>query len=71
MALKSKVALLVESGRIEIDEHPVPEIPGDGALLRVEQAGLCGADYKLFAGGLARKYPIIPGHEILGHIERA
>jgi len=70
MALKSKVALLVESRRIEIDEFDVPEIGADAALLKVEQAGLCGTDYKLYAGGLAKKYPIIPGHEILGFIER-
>ena len=68
--MKSKVALLVASRRIELDEYPVPDIGVDAALLRVEQAGLCGTDYKLYAGGLARKYPLIPGHEILGFIDR-
>lgn len=70
MALKSKVAVLVESRRVEIDEYPIPEIGDDAALLRVEQAGLCGTDYKLYSGGLAQAYPIIPGHEILGFIQR-
>ncbi|MGE0805143.1 MAG: zinc-binding dehydrogenase [Burkholderiaceae bacterium] len=71
MTSKSKVALLVENRKIELDEYAIPNIGADAALLRVEQAGLCGTDYKLYAGGLARKYPIIPGHEILGFIERA
>jgi alcohol dehydrogenase len=66
----TKVALLVEARRIEIDERPIPEIGENDALIRVERAGLCGTDYKLYTGGLGRSYPIIPGHEILGHIER-
>jgi alcohol dehydrogenase len=70
MTLKSKVALLVEPRKIEIAEYPIPDIGDDAALLRVEQAGLCGTDYKLYAGGLARKFPIVPGHEILGFIDR-
>lgn len=67
---KTKVAMLVESRRIEISEFDIPDIGDNDALVRVERAGLCGTDYKLYAGGLARKYPIIPGHEILGWIER-
>ncbi len=67
---KTKVAVLVESRRIEIEEYPIPDIEENSALLKLEQAGLCGTDYKLYTGGLARKYPIIPGHEILGRIER-
>lgn len=69
-ATKTKCAVLVESRRIEIDEYPVPDIDEHSALLRVEQAGLCGTDYKLYCGGLRQAFPIIPGHEILGRIER-
>jgi alcohol dehydrogenase len=67
---KTKVAILTGPRRIEIDEYRIPDIGEDDALLRVEQAGLCGTDYKLYSGGLGRKFPIIPGHEILGRIER-
>ena len=70
MTSKTKVAVLVESRRIETDEYPIPDIGDNDALLRVEQAGLCGTDYKLYTGGVRAKYPIIPGHEILGRIER-
>jgi alcohol dehydrogenase len=70
MASKTKVAMLVESRRIELDEYDIPNTGENDALVRVERAGLCGTDYKLYAGGLARNYPIIPGHEILGWIER-
>jgi alcohol dehydrogenase len=70
MVSKTKVAMLVASRRIEMDEFAIPDIGDNDALVRVERAGLCGTDYKLYAGGLARKYPIIPGHEILGWVER-
>ena len=70
MSLKVKAAALVEPRRIEIDQYALPEIGEDDAILRVEQAGLCGTDYKLFTGGFPLQYPVILGHEILGRIER-
>ncbi len=70
MAATTKVAMLVEPKRIETMEYPIPEIGETDALIRVERAGLCGTDYKLYAGTLSRDFPIIPGHEILGRIER-
>ena len=63
-ATMTKVAFLVESRRIEVDEKPVPKIGDDDALLRVERAGLCGTDYKLFTGTMGHSYPIHLGHEI-------
>lgn len=67
---KTKAAVLVEPRRIEIQEFGIPEISDNDGLLRIEQAGLCGTDYKLYTGGIPRSYPLIPGHEILGRIER-
>jgi alcohol dehydrogenase len=69
-ATMTKVAHLVEARRIEIDERAVPEIGANDALLRVERAGLCGTDYKLYTGSMGKTYPIHLGHEILGRIER-
>ena len=69
-ATMTNVANLVEARRIEIVERPIPEIGDHDALLRIERAGLCGTDYKLYTGSLGRKYPIHLGHEILGRIER-
>jgi alcohol dehydrogenase len=67
---RTKVAVLVEARRVEIDDYAIPDIGDDDALVRVERAGLCGTDYKLYSGEVGRAYPIIPGHEILGRIER-
>lgn len=57
-------------GATELREFPMPEIPDDGALLKVEVAGICGTDVKMYS-----KPPfndlVIMGHENVGIIERA
>lgn len=49
---------------------PLPEIADDDALLRVEACGICGSDCEQFEGVLPVRFPVIPGHEPLGFIER-
>lgn len=49
---------------------PLPDAGEDGALLRVEACGICGSDYEQFEGALPSPYPVIPGHEPVGVIER-
>ena len=44
-----------------------PEVPEDGALLRVEVAGICGTDVKLYAKPEIAA-PVIMGHENIGII---
>ena len=54
----------------ELREFPMPEIPDDGALLRVEVAGICGTDVKMYAKPVIEA-PVIMGHENVGTIEKA
>lgn len=49
---------------------PLPEISDDDALMRVEACGICGSDYEQYEGALPVPYPVIPGHEPVGRIER-
>ncbi|MDI6725715.1 MAG: alcohol dehydrogenase catalytic domain-containing protein [Smithellaceae bacterium] len=63
-----KAALLIEPGKIEIGDVPVPS-PGRGeVLVRIREAGICGSDYAKFTGQLGGPYGIIPGHEAAGEI---
>jgi threonine dehydrogenase-like Zn-dependent dehydrogenase len=57
-------------GRTEIREFPMPDIPDDGALLRVDVAGICGTDVKMYAKPPFPD-PVIMGHENAGVIARA
>ena len=64
--------VLVGPGRLEMRSFDVPEIGDDDGLLRVEACGICGSDIEQ-TRNLAPsrfKFPVIPGHEIVGVIER-
>jgi threonine dehydrogenase-like Zn-dependent dehydrogenase len=71
--MEATAAVLVEPRRLEYEVIPVPEIGSDDGVLRVEASGLCGTDYEQYRGnlkGVMGSRPIIPGHEIIGHIDR-
>ena len=63
---------IVQTGprRLELRELPVPDIDDDSGLLRIEACGICGSDAEQYAGILPAQWPLIPGHEPLGVIER-
>ncbi len=64
-----QAAYLVEPGRFELREVPVPE-PGPGeALIKIARTGICGTDMHIFHGNYAAEsLPMIPGHEFTGHV---
>ena len=41
--------------------------PGE-TLVRVEAAGICGTDYRIWTGERRVGYPLIPGHEFVGEV---
>jgi threonine dehydrogenase-like Zn-dependent dehydrogenase len=58
----------------EMRDMPVPDPQPGGAVMRVEATGLCHSDVDHFRGHVHTSYggafPSIPGHEIVGRIER-
>jgi threonine dehydrogenase-like Zn-dependent dehydrogenase len=58
--------VLQRPGRLEMVEQPEPDPPGAGAaLVATRRVGLCGTDYKAFAGDQNFfAYPRILGHEL-------
>jgi threonine dehydrogenase-like Zn-dependent dehydrogenase len=54
----------------EIREFPMPDIPEDSALLKMEVAGICGTDVKLYKAP-PTSAPVIMGHENIGIIAKA
>ena len=48
----------------------MPEIPDDGALVKMEVAGICGTDVKFYAKPPIDD-PVIMGHENIGFIAKA
>ena len=70
MVQKVQAAVRTGPSRTEFREFPMPEIPEDGALLRMEVAGICGTDVKLYAHPPTAS-PVIMGHENIGTIAKA
>ncbi len=70
MAEKVLAAVRVGPGKTEIQEFPMPDIPEDAALLKMEVAGICGTDVKLYAHP-PNAEPTIMGHENIGYIAKA
>ncbi|NWB91442.1 zinc-dependent alcohol dehydrogenase [Pseudomonas agarici] len=67
MTEQVKAAVRTGANKTEIVEYPMPVVPDDGALMRVEVAGICGTDVKLY-GKPPSDEPVIMGHENIGYI---
>src|SRR2546426_7002136 len=71
MATRTTRAVVQTARRkLELRELALPDIDDDSGLLRVEACGICGSDAEQYAGVLPATFPLIPGHEPLGVIER-
>jgi L-iditol 2-dehydrogenase len=65
-------AVLIEPGRIEMEERPIPT-PGAGdVLVRVASVGVCGSDTHYYRhgriGNFVVEQPLVLGHEAAGTI---
>jgi len=65
-----RAAVLHGVGDLRIEEAAIPE-PGPGeALVRVRACGICASDVaRIFETG-TYSFPLIPGHELAGEVER-
>jgi threonine dehydrogenase-like Zn-dependent dehydrogenase len=70
MAERVLAAVRTAPSTTEIREFPMPALGDDDALMRVEVAGICGTDVKMYAKPPFPD-PVIMGHENIGVIERA
>jgi len=70
MTSQVRAAVRVAPRTTELREFPMPDPREDDALLRVEVAGICGTDVKLYDAPVIEG-PVIMGHENVGIIERA
>jgi threonine dehydrogenase-like Zn-dependent dehydrogenase len=67
-------AVLVEPGRYELREYPLPEPAPGCVLVKMELSGICGTDKHTYQGfttqytGKQIRFPIIQGHENVGTI---
>jgi threonine dehydrogenase-like Zn-dependent dehydrogenase len=70
MGERVRAAVRTGPERIELQEFPMPDISDVDAVLRMEVAGICGTDVKMFRAPRVRE-PVIMGHENVGVIAKA
>ena len=62
--------LPAEESPLELVELRPPEPAADQVLLRVRACGICHTDLHTVEGEIAAKLPIVPGHQIVGVVEK-
>jgi propanol-preferring alcohol dehydrogenase len=64
------VAMQIDApGRpLRLVARPIPRPDAGELLLRVAACGVCRTDLHVLDGEIPAHYPIIPGHEIVGHV---
>ena len=71
---RSRRVVIHGPGRASLEEISIPEIKPGEVLIRTAYTGVCGTDLDLFDGKVGyyqdgtAKYPIVPGHEVSGHV---
>jgi 2-desacetyl-2-hydroxyethyl bacteriochlorophyllide A dehydrogenase len=63
-----KAAVIVEPGKISIENVPDPTPGPLDIVVKVVACGICGTDLHIMDGEFAPAYPIIPGHEFAGEV---
>ena len=65
-----KAAVIEKPGTLIVKELPIPTAGEREVLIRVVSSGICGTDVHIFKGEYLGSYPVIPGHEFSGVIEK-
>jgi len=60
----------VAPGQVDVAEVPDPEPRAGWARIRIRAAALCMTDFELLRGGLGIEFPLTPGHEYSGVVDR-
>lgn len=63
-----RAVVFVGPGSWSVVEVPDPVAVSGHVLLRPIATGVCGTDLHLLAGKFMARYPLIPGHEIVGEV---
>jgi alcohol dehydrogenase len=69
MSGKTYSAVAIATQKMKIHAFDLPVVGEDDGLLKVEMCGVCGSDPRIYQWTEPDKFPLIMGHEILGHID--
>jgi L-iditol 2-dehydrogenase len=64
-----KAAVLRGPRDLRVEATNLPGLRAGEVLVRVAMAGLCGTDYSIWSGDRPVRYPLVLGHELVGHVD--
>lgn len=67
---KTRAVVQTAPRKLEMRDIAIPDIDDESAILRIEACGICGSDAEQYNGVIQVPWPLIPGHEPLGIIEK-
>ena len=70
MSNKVYAAVVVATQTMEIQAFDLPVVNEDDGILKVEICGVCGSDPRIYSWTDPRRFPLIMGHELVGHIDQ-
>jgi propanol-preferring alcohol dehydrogenase len=71
MVLRRITSLVESRSPLDVVELPVPSTKDHDLLVKVSACGVCHTELDEIEGRtMPSKFPIIPGHQIIGHVER-
>jgi len=69
-AMVLKETSTIEKEPLEMVDLPIPELHSNQILVRVLTCGVCHTELDEIEGRIQPKLPIVPGHEIVGIVEK-
>lgn len=68
MACMTSMVIDARGRPLRLATSPIPEPTGTDVLIKVAACGVCRTDLHVADGEIAARYPIVPGHEIVGRV---
>ena len=66
-----KAIVIEKPYHIRVDDVGQPTFKKGKTIIKVLSCGVCGTDYKIYSGETDALYPVIPGHEVVGIVEKS
>lgn len=63
-----KTAVFYDVKKLVVEEVPLPDVPSDKVLMKIETCAICTWEQRVYTGVKKVSYPFIGGHEIAGEL---
>ncbi|MDR1105264.1 MAG: zinc-dependent alcohol dehydrogenase family protein [Treponema sp.] len=65
-----KAIVYHRANEFSLEDTAIPECGDDQALIRVKSCGICKTDVHIHQGHFTSRFPLVPGHEFSGIVEK-